>query len=359
MIRKALLGVLLLALIAMSHASTAFVGETASWGLAPSSSSPRALSDTEPFLPEESSLPPTDTGPRVFLVIMDGVRYTETFGDPSHQYVPYLWNELRPLGTINTRFYNNGVTLSMAGHGSMLTGIWQRLSNDGSQRPPDPTVFEYLRENTGLPERKVWLITGNEKLVKLNHSTCTQHGEAYEATADSPRVNGKSPAGEETAATWSMAQRVMEEDEPSLVMVNFKEADRRAHAGDREGYLKAAEEIDRRIYQLWLKIQSTPYYQDKTTMIVVNDHGRNADDEKQGFSEHGGYSEANRHIMFLALGPAIQKDQQVDTPRELIDIAPTIAGIYGLSMPTARGKVLDELFEPALSPFALTAPAVP
>lgn len=38
----------------------------------------------------------------VFVVVIDGARYSETFGDNSsnlnHSLIPHIWNDLRPLG---------------------------------------------------------------------------------------------------------------------------------------------------------------------------------------------------------------------------------------------------------------------
>ncbi len=41
----------------------------------------------------------------VFIVVMDGVRYSETFGDSTHALIPRLYNDLRPEGTLFTNFY--------------------------------------------------------------------------------------------------------------------------------------------------------------------------------------------------------------------------------------------------------------
>jgi arabinogalactan endo-1,4-beta-galactosidase len=34
----------------------------------------------------------------VIIAVIDGARYSETFGDPAHQYIPRIWSTLRPLG---------------------------------------------------------------------------------------------------------------------------------------------------------------------------------------------------------------------------------------------------------------------
>src|SRR5512136_1492733 len=77
----------------------------------------------------------------VFIMVIDGSRYTETFGDPTHQYIPRIWNQLRPLAAIYTKCYNNGYTETCPGHSTILTGAYQYITNDVLQRPRQPTVF--------------------------------------------------------------------------------------------------------------------------------------------------------------------------------------------------------------------------
>ncbi|MFM7388247.1 MAG: hypothetical protein ACKO5L_08820, partial [Bacteroidota bacterium] len=30
----------------------------------------------------------------IVIIVMDGARYSETFGDTSHAYIPHLWNSM-------------------------------------------------------------------------------------------------------------------------------------------------------------------------------------------------------------------------------------------------------------------------
>jgi hypothetical protein len=88
----------------------------------------------------------------VIIVVIDGARYTETFGDPLHRYIPNIWHRLRPKGTIHTNFYNRGETITLGSHVSMLTGnrSWLRWPAEGEiNRPPTPTLFEHYRATTG------------------------------------------------------------------------------------------------------------------------------------------------------------------------------------------------------------------
>src|SRR5687768_15962743 len=42
----------------------------------------------------------------VVVIVVDGPRYSETWGEPSHQYIPFLAQKMAPAGVINTEFYN-------------------------------------------------------------------------------------------------------------------------------------------------------------------------------------------------------------------------------------------------------------
>jgi predicted AlkP superfamily pyrophosphatase or phosphodiesterase len=59
----------------------------------------------------------------VFIVVMDGVRYSETFGDSTHALVPHLYNDLKPEGTLFTNFYNRGITVTRQGHSTLISDV--------------------------------------------------------------------------------------------------------------------------------------------------------------------------------------------------------------------------------------------
>ncbi|HHW15530.1 MAG TPA: hypothetical protein GXX28_11455, partial [Firmicutes bacterium] len=95
----------------------------------------------------------------VIVAVMDGVRWSETFGDPEHRYVPRMWKELVPQGTLYTNFYNRGVTVTRQGHSTIASGTYQVVPN-GGPRLTRPTFFDYFREETGAPAEKAWVIFG-------------------------------------------------------------------------------------------------------------------------------------------------------------------------------------------------------
>ena len=266
----------------------------------------------------------------VFVVVMDGVRYSETFGDPTHQFIPPIWNDLRPLGTIYTNFRNNGITVTVPGHTAMLTGVWQNIKNDGTERPHHPTVFECYRKETGASMNKTWVVVQHMNLISTDYSDHPAYGKPYQASIDSPGLH--KPAEMQHAgdvATWDILKSVMDGDHPSLVMVNFGMTDSMGHSGSWSEYINAIRDADTLIYYLWLKMQSDPRYKDKTTIFVTNDHGRHLDGVKTGFQDHGDDCEGCRHVMMLVIGPDTKINTVVDATRQLIDIAPTIGALMG------------------------------
>ena len=45
----------------------------------------------------------------VIIIVVDGVRYSVSWGDSTHQYIPYFSNNIADFGVVNTEFYNNGM----------------------------------------------------------------------------------------------------------------------------------------------------------------------------------------------------------------------------------------------------------
>jgi len=147
--------------------------------------------------------------------------------------------------------------------------------------------------------------------------------------------------------SWNELETVMESDHPRLVVLYLGDTDGAGHSGDWELYLQTIRNADEIVGTLWNKIQSDPIYQNKTTLIVTNDHGRH-DDLHGGFKEHGDNCGECQHIMFFTIGPDFKKDFQVDTKqtpkRTLIDITPTIGKLLGFNPEYSKGKIMSELF---------------
>lgn len=267
----------------------------------------------------------------VVLVVIDGARYAETFG-ARDKYMPQIWNNLRPMGTIYTNFRNEGVTATVPGHVALLTGTWQRIANDGSERNPARTLFEYFRAQKGVTQTSCFVVSGKNKLHVLTHSTDSSYGTRYKASFVTTEKHSD-------LETWTKVVEVIDRHHPRLMIINFPEVDKEGHDGNWNGYLRAVRQADSLVFLLWQKIQSDSLYKNTTTMFVTNDHGRH-DEKHGGFQHHGDSCEGCRHIMLLAIGPAFVPNTVISDTTSQIDVTPTIADILGLKLPSLQAKSL-------------------
>ena len=127
------------------------------------------------------------------------------------------------------------------------------------------------------------------------------------------------------------------------MLVQFLGPDANAHLNNREGYLRSLQETDGLVADLWQFIQQDGLYKDNTALFITNDHGRHADDHKDGFISHGDNCDECRHISLLVLGPDFAQGKVVKEQFGLIDIAPTIGQIMGIHLPAADGNPIYPL----------------
>jgi hypothetical protein len=272
----------------------------------------------------------------VIVMVIDGSRYVETFGDPTHQYIPRLWNTLRPQGTIFTNLYIDGYTETNPGHSTILTGAWQLIKNDGTERPHQPTVFEYFRKSSSVSSTETYVILGKSKLNILSNSDHAEYGAAYAASVQT------SASQYADLYTWNNVKTVLSGYRPKLSIVNMAQTDNAGHANNWAGYTSAIWQADSLIYETWKLIQNDSAMAEKTTLIVVNDHGRHT----TSFTSHGDACDGCRHILCLMIGPDTPAGVVDSTLRKQIDIAPTIGVLLGFATPYAAGTVMSVAVNP-------------
>jgi LysM repeat protein len=274
--------------------------------------------------------------PKVVIVVVDGWRYEDTYGDPSHQNIPHIWNELRPLGTWHSAIYNLGQTLTAPGHAAILGGAWQPIPNDGTGRPTAPTLFEYFRRATGAPASATALVFNGDPQGKAGqwaYSSAAGYGAAYAAQVYHSEGDGLDDGVVLEAALGALAQH------PRLALIALPAVDEWGHSGDFARYAQAIAAADGAVAQIWQALQADPFYAGQTTLFVTNDHGRRLDD----FTQHGGDSPSEQHVTLLTLGPRTPAGQEVTTPRTLRDIAPTVGLLLNVPTPLADGRVMWEV----------------
>jgi hypothetical protein len=291
----------------------------------------------------------------VFIVNIDGLRSTEGFeaGDIN---LPFIWDSLRPLGTIYTRFYNTGVTVTNSAHSTIVTGARQLMLNGcgfwAPIHPREPTIGECYRKFLGAPADKAVFVNGKSSIWTNPISTYPGFGNAC-----APQVVYTWPA-ENDLATWDSTRAVIDRSHPSLCYVLLGQVDAAGHSGDTNRYIASIRQADSLTFELWKLLRADPQYRDSTTLIITSDHGRH-DERHGGWFSHGCSCHGCRHVLFLTIGPDIKADTVIDDLADQIDIAPTVAGLLGFPMPFAHGRVLSAMLRPAALNSGPAGPGLP
>jgi len=281
---------------------------------------------------------------KVLLVSVDGPRWSETWGDSTRQYIPYRDQLLLPQGVLLTSFTNEGPTYTNAGHTAMLSGFYQTISNNGSEIPQMPNIFQHWLKSTGLPQEKAWFVSSKDKVnVLIDCQDVKWAGRYLPKTLCG--VNGPGSGYCDDTTTLRRALEVMQQHHPTLMMVHFKEPDAGGHSTIWNNYITGITSTDRYVAQLWNYLQSDPYYAGVTTMFVTNDHGRHLDTVANGFPSHGDNCAGCRHIELLAIGPDFKQNKELAVPYQLKDVPVTIGELLGFRMKHADGTVMHALFK--------------
>ena len=275
---------------------------------------------------------------KIIIVIIDGARYTETFGDPTHTYTPKMW-DLSKQGTIVDNFTNDGITKTFRAVPALWCGAWTNVTDTTYQGSETqyarlPSIFEYYRKQKSRPAEDCFYILKYISSLWLP-SFDPDYGPVYWPEFHSVGSTDKDVA---TEVEW-----VIDNHHPHFMLVYLADVDHAGHSGIWTEYTTAISTADSIVGVLWQKLQSDPFYKDSTTLIVTNDHGRH-DDQHGGFQHHGCGCEGCRHIQFLAVGPSIKKDFISYTDRSIPDMAVTASFLLGINPEKATGNIMQEIF---------------
>lgn len=310
----------------------------------------------EPSRTETSMTPPgtplagTFKTKHVVILVMDGARYSETWGDPGHRYIPRIAGELAPQGVVFTNFRNQGKTETVPGHTALCTGVYQtKMNNGGKEIPSHPSLLQYLLRQTGAPASQAWINSSKDKLVVLADCTDPEWKGRFRPSTDCGKSGNGKGGYRDDSTTFVRAKEILHRDAPALLVINFKDPDSCGHENKWEAYLGAIRQTDSYAADLWGCIQADSVLRDSTALFIVNDHGRHTRD----FKSHGDNCDGCRHILCVALGPDFPRGVVNEEPCGQIDIPATAAQLLGVEMPTGQGHTL-----PGLVPSLPASPAI-
>jgi hypothetical protein len=276
---------------------------------------------------------------RVVIVIIDGLRYSEGLGDPSHAFVPRM-AALAGAGAIVEPFTNDGLTYTSRAIPAIWCGAWTdvHLFNDpdcgGEQNSYAelPTIFEYYRKHLNRPQADCVYVL--KDICSWKASFDTDFGPDYW-----PLYHTQ---GSSDLQVWLQAQQILIDDSPRFMLIYLADVDHAGHSGVWATYTGAIEMADYIVGEVWDYLQTDPDYAGKTALFVTNDHGRHTSD----WSGHGDNCAGCRAIQLLALGPDIEAGLVSSVPRTLCDLTPTVGELLGFATERSSGAAMQELILP-------------
>lgn len=267
---------------------------------------------------------------------IDGIRNDECF-EAQNLYTKFIWDSLRPKGTIYTDFYVTGITYTTAAHSVIINSSHEiLLLNIYTPQPQKqfyPGIGEYLIKYLNLPQNKVCYISGKITIWKYPVSLLPGFGEIY-----SPKIVLTQSAYNDIEVYDSLIN-IMDRDHPRFIYAVFPQVDEMGHHGGWSGYINAIKQADSLCFEVYKKIRSDPFYKDSTLFIITTDHGRHS----YSYQGHGDFCHGCRHIPFLAIGPGIKVDTIINLRRDYLDIAPTISYLMGVPSPLFYGEIMSEM----------------
>jgi membrane-anchored protein YejM (alkaline phosphatase superfamily) len=276
---------------------------------------------------------------KVIIIVIDGPRYSESFGDASKQNMPAMW-QLAKEGTLCTNFYNNGTTFTMNGMSAITTGVYSTLPNNGSTSPIQENIFQKFTFKNNA--ETTYLISSKDKLQALANCQNNEFANKYLPITNCG-VNGLGTGYRSDSITQQIALNTLKNQKPKLAMITYMEPDASGHLGNFNAYLNGIKTTAQYTKEIYDYLQSDSFYKNQTTVFITNDHGRHLDNTAGGFAGHGDGCEGCKHISLLALGPDVPKNKINTNAYESIDIPFTICHILGLPITNLKGKLLHDM----------------
>ena len=334
----------------------------------------------------------------IVITFGGGARDQETFALEGQENVPNLMKELIPQASFFTQVMNQGILGHYVATASLATGVYETLNNFSAVPPDHPTVFEYFRKDLNRPSSDAWVVAPSNGFNRIGESAYRSYGAGLGATVVLPK-HLLSAAASTTTATGDyshllhdnyetplytpalggggefelqqldrilklsvddfmahartisspdelsvyIVKRLMRQEAPSLLWVTMHDIDI-AHSGAYSLYIDAIRRTDRLCAEIWNAAQSEPEYAGNTTVFILPDFGRDADEDAggNGFQHHRTGDAASRTTWMLALGAGVRSGIVYDRPVQSIDLVPSIGSMMGFSPALSQGKPLQE-----------------
>ncbi len=351
-----------------------------------------ALTSASPFVYGEAA-----AKKRKIIVITfgGGARDQETFAPDGQQNIPHMLQELAPQSSFFTQVMNQGILGHYVATASLATGVYETLNNFSAVPPEHPTVFEYFRKDLNRPSSSAWVVAPSNGFNRIGESDYRSYGpglgakvilpkhllnaatsgstdynhllhDNYETPLYAPQIGGgefelqqmerilklsvddfmahaRTVSSPDELSVY-VAKRLMQQESPNLLWITMHDIDI-AHSGAYSLYVEAIRRTDRLCAELWKVVQAEPEYAGNTTMFILPDFGRDADEDAggNGFQHHRTGDPASRTTWMMTLGAGVRPGMVYDRPLQSIDLVPTLGALMGFSPKLSQGTPIHEL----------------
>jgi len=332
----------------------------------------------------------------IVITFGGGARDQETFSPEGQENIPHLIQEMIPQSSFFTQVTNQGILGHYVATASLATGVYETLNNFSAVPPEHPTVFEYFRKDLKRPSSDAWVVAPSNGFNRIGESEYRSYGaglgarvvlpkhllgavtsgsgtdfehllhDNYETPLYAPQLGGGEfelqqlerilklsvddfKAHARTASSPDelsvyIAKRLMKQEAPSLLWITMHDIDI-AHSGAYSLYVDAIRRTDRLCSELWKAVQDEPEYAGNTTLFILPDFGRDADEDAggNGFQHHRTGDAASRTTWMMAMGAGVRRGVVYDRPVQSIDLVPSLGAMMGFSAARSQGKPIQEL----------------
>lgn len=331
------------------------------------------------LLPDPVHSQPSQPSDRyVILVLTDGLRWQEVFRGADRELMgksggvqdtaalrrdfwrdtpearratllPFVWGTMATQGQIfgdsaqgSVARITNTFRFSYPGYSETFTGVFDPRI-DRNSYPPNPniTVFEWLNRDAALRGQvaayATWSAFGRIFNAERSGLPVYDGWERAVPAGDDPRLVQLRSIYANSTRLWTdvapdalmhaSLSVALDRALPRALFIGYGETDEWAHAGRYDMYLRAAQQVDRYLAELWTRVQADPRTRGKTTLLLSTDHGRGWGRE---WTDHGEKVAGAEFIWSAAIGPDVPPlGVRANTPTTQAQMAATVAAALG------------------------------
>lgn len=282
--------------------------------------------------------------------------------------MPFFWTTLVKEGQIHGNRNHgskvndkNRMVFSKPCYNEIFAGFPddERIRSNSMENNPNPNFLEFLDKQTGFEGKIAAFASWDVFPAILNRDRNNLNLNAgFEKAVGDNRTEIEiflNRAQDEIRGPWDgvrldffthhFAMEELKARKPRVLYVGYGETDDYSHDDRYDQYLLSARQTDAYIKEIWDFVQSDPQYKDKTTMVIMTDHGRGVY-PKVNWKSHSVNTPNSDEIWIAAIGPdtpalgEIKKEGQFYA----MQVARTLVELLGFKYPVEKaGEVIPSV----------------